>query len=120
MKNNNTVKQLNKIRRIARVRSKIFGTATTPRLAVFRSLQHIAAQLINDELGRTIVSANDSELKDVKKKTKTEIAQAIGELIAKKAIEKNISAVVFDRRSYTYHGRIKALADGARAGGLKF
>lgn len=117
---NNKVKQLNKIRRIARVRAKIFGTATAPRLAVSRSLQHIAAQLINDSLGQTIVAVNDSELKDVKKKTKTEIAQAVGELLAKKAIEKNISAVVFDRRHYTYHGRVKALADGARSGGLKF
>jgi len=102
-------------KRIVRTRSKIFGNAKRPRLAVYRSLNHIYGQLIDDEKGVTLVAAKDSEIKE-----KTDnIAQAVGKLLAKKANEKKITAVVFDRREYKYHGRVKALADGARAGGLK-
>lgn len=95
------------------------GLAKKPRLVVFRSNKHIHAQLIDDSVSKTLVAAADLELKDLKKK-KSEIAFAVGELAAKKAIEKNISEVVFDRGGYKYTGRVKALADGARKGGLKF
>ena len=95
------------------------GLAEKPRLVVFRSNKHIHAQLIDDSVSKTLVAAADLELKDLKKK-KSEIAFMVGESIAKKAIEKNISEVVFDRGGYKYTGRVKALADGARKGGLKF
>lgn len=120
MKNAQKIKQYNKKRRLARVRARILGTLTVPRLAVFRSLKHINAQLIDDERGATIVSAYDVELKNTKKKNKTEIAKEVGDLLAKKALEKQIKSIVFDRRSYAYHGRVKALALGAREGGLRF
>jgi len=99
-----------------RVRSKIKGTAARPRLVVFRSLLHIYAQLINDEEGKTICLATDQK---EKKGTKLEKAKAVGADIAKKAKENNINSVVFDRNGYKYHGRIKALAEAAREGGLK-
>ena len=112
MKNKQTVRT----RRQKRVRVGINGTAARPRLAVFRSLKHISAQLINDETGRTLVAANDQKLKG----TKTEKATATGKLLAEKALAAKIKEVVFDRRGNHYHGRVKALAEGARAGGLKF
>lgn len=120
MKNKDKAKQLKRSRRVARVRAKIFGTLALPRLAVFRSLKHMSAQLIDDENQKTLVAATDHELKNMKKKTNTEIAEAVGTLLAEKALQKNISVVVFDRRSYAYQGRVKALASGARTGGLKF
>jgi len=107
-----------KLRRAARVRSKIFGTAARPRLSVFKSNRYIYVQIINDELGKTLVSAHAKELKA--KMTKTEAAMALGKKLAEKAKESKISSVVFDRGSNLYHGRIKALADGAREGGLEF
>jgi large subunit ribosomal protein L18 len=128
----NTIKKERSLRRHKRVRSKVFGTEAKPRLFVFCSNQHIYAQLINDESQKTIVSAKDSEVKVETQKTKasskdekaltgkTAIAFEIGKLIAQKAIEKKIKKVVFDRGSRLYHGRIKALADGARSGGLEF
>ena len=112
-------KQQKRYRRHKRIRSKIRGTAARPRLSVFRSLSHIYAQLVDDEKGKIIASASDLELKKSKKK-KVEKAKEIGKLISKKALEKKIEKVVFDRGGYQYHGRVKALAEGAREGGLKF
>lgn len=111
-------KQQKRYRRHRRVRAKIKGTAEVPRLCVFKSAKHIYAQLINDEKGKTLISASDLEIK--KKDKKTSLAVEVGKLIAQKALEKKIKKVVFDRGSYKYHGRVKALAEGARDGGLKF
>jgi large subunit ribosomal protein L18 len=105
------------------IRSRIFGTAERPRLQVFRSHKHIYAQLINDDEGKTIATESDikEEVKTAKdKKTKTERAFLVGEKIAKTAKEKKIKKVVFDRKGYLYHGRVKAVAQGARKGGLEF
>ena len=110
-------------RRHMRVRKKVHGTAERPRLNVFRSLQHIYAQVIDDEAGVTLVAAStiDKELRaKMKGLTKTEQARLVGEAIAARAREKGITKVVFDRGGYKYIGRVKALADGARAGGLEF
>ena len=104
-------------RRRNRIRAKVSGTASIPRLAVFKSLKYIYAQLIDDENGVTLAAATS---KGAKAKGKTDAAKQIGTEIAKKAAEKKISKVVFDRGGYIYTGRIKALADGAREGGLKF
>jgi len=105
----------NKIK--ARIRGRISGTAERPRLCVFRSNKQIYAQLIDDVAGNTLVAASS---KGIEKGTKTEIAAQVGELVAKKAKEAGIETVVFDRNGFLFHGRIKALADGARKGGLKF
>lgn len=113
-------KQQKRYRRHQRVRAKIFGTAKIPRLCVFRSAKHIYAQLIDDEKSKTMLWAKSSELPKKKAKTKIEKAKEVGKLIAKKALEKKIAKVVFDRGGYKYHGRVKALAEGAREGGLKF
>lgn len=113
-------KKLKKIeRRKRRTRSKLFGTKERPRLCVFRSNKHIFAQLIDDTKGETIVSASDLELKNFKGK-KIEKAKEVGKLIAEKAINLKIEKVVFDRGPYKFHGRVKALAEGAREKGLKF
>ena len=105
-------------RRHARVRAKVKGITSRPRLCVFRSNRHMYAQLIDDVDHKIVVSASD---KDVEKKgTKTEVAKMVGGLIAKNAGEKKIKKVVFDRAGYMYHGRVKALAEGAREGGLEF
>ncbi|MFH1582582.1 MAG: 50S ribosomal protein L18 [bacterium] len=111
-------KKEKRIRRHKRVRAKVSGTAKAPRLCVFRSAKHIYAQLIDDEKGKTIISVNDISIK--KSKGKIETAKNIGKTIAKAAIEKKIEKVVFDRAGYQYHGRVKAVAEGAREGGLKF
>ncbi len=108
-------------KRQRRIRSRISGTAEKPRLQVFRSLNHIYAQIIDDETGKTIVSESDWEKeKKSQGKKKTEKAFEVGEKVAKKAKEKKIKKVVFDRKGYLYHGRVKAVADGARKGGLQF
>ena len=109
-----------KIRRS--IRKKIKGTAETPRFSVFRSNKHIFAQLVDDLNAVTLVSASSlsKEISDKKDINKTEQAKLVGELIAKKAGEKEISSVLFDRGGFLYHGRIKSLADSAREGGLKF
>ncbi|MBN1778975.1 MAG: 50S ribosomal protein L18 [Candidatus Buchananbacteria bacterium] len=120
MANQQIIKQAKRIRRKIRVKSKIFGTASQPRLSVNRSLGHIYAQIIDDSIGKTIVSASDYEVKETKGKNKTDIALAVGEIIAKKALAAKIQKVVFDRSSYKYHGRVKALAEGAKKGGLIF
>ena len=104
-------------RRKKRVRAKISGTKSRPRLSVFRSLKHIYVQLIDDEVGKTIVSASDKEVKTGK--TKTEKAEALGKIIAEKALAKGVKQAVFDKGEAKYHGRIKAVADGARNAGLK-
>jgi large subunit ribosomal protein L18 len=110
-----------RLRRKKRIRAKIFGTKDKPRLSVFRSAKHIYAQLIDDEKNKTLVSASDLELKKSRKKLKKiEKAKEVGKLIAKKAQNLKIEKVVFDRGGYKYHGRVKALAEGAREGGLKF
>lgn len=105
-----------------RIRGKLSGTESRPRLTVFRSNKQIYAQIINDKIGETIVSASSLEKDIVGKKGLTKIDQAklVGELIAKKAIEKGIETINFDRNGYLYHGRIKSLADSAREKGLKF
>lgn len=107
-------------RRKRRVRGKVFGTKLRPRLTVFRSNQSVYAQIINDEKGETLVSVSGLKLKSKDKETKTDLAQRVGEEISKKAKDKKIKNVVFDRRGYKYHGIIKALAEGARKGGLNF
>lgn len=110
-------------RRHKRVRMRVFGTENRPRLNVFKSLSEIYAQVIDDVEGATLVSAStvDKELRGAMKgKKKTEQAKAIGKAVAERAKNKGISSVVFDRGGYRYMGRIKALADGAREGGLKF
>jgi len=119
MKNAGIKKQLARNRRHVRVRAKIHGTATRPRLSVFRSLQHVFVQLIDDERSITLASAKDTEVKDGKL-SKTEVATKVGELIAAKAKKLSITTVVFDAGGYRYHGRVKAIADGARQGGLIF
>lgn len=96
------------------------GTAQRPRLSVFRSLKHIYCQLIDDERSKTLASASDLELKDIQVKGKVKKAYLVGKLIAEKAKKLGIERIVFDRSGYKYHGRVKALANGAREGGLKF
>ncbi len=107
--------------RHARVRKKISGTTEIPRLCVYRSLKNIYVQVIDDTTGKTLVSAStlDAELKENYGGNK-EAAKAVGALIAKKALEANIKAVVFDRGGYVYHGRVAEVAAGAREGGLEF
>jgi large subunit ribosomal protein L18 len=112
-----TNKEEKRSRRHARIRAKINGTAARPRLVVFRSLRYITAQLIDDESRVTLASASDAK---EKKGTKSERAAKVGTEIAKLAKEKKITEIVFDRNGYKYHGRVKALADSAREGGLKF
>jgi large subunit ribosomal protein L18 len=114
-------REIRRERRILRVRKKVFGTPERPRLCVFRSNKHFYAQIIDDTKGYTICSASTLELKDKIKKTwSQEAAKEVGKLIAQKALEKGIKKVVFDRRFYKYHGKVKACAEGAREGGLEF
>jgi large subunit ribosomal protein L18 len=101
-----------------KIRSRISGTAQKPRLAVFRSNKAIYAQLIDDVAGRTIAAASSRGIKD--KMKKTEMAASVGKMIAEKAAAAGVTTCVFDRSGYLYHGRVKALADNAREGGLKF
>lgn len=104
----------------SRIRGKITGTAERPRLAVFRSNKEIYVQLINDEAGSTLAAASTRDKDFTRNGTKSEQGKNVGITIAKKAAEKGISSVVFDRGGYLYHGRVKAVAEGAREGGLKF
>jgi len=106
-------------RRHERVREKIRGSAGRPRLAVFRSITHISAQLIDDDAGRTLVAASSVAAKDAKG-NKTERAKAVGAMLGERAKAKGIGEAVFDRGGYRYHGRIKALGDAARSAGLRF
>jgi large subunit ribosomal protein L18 len=114
-----------RIRRHHRVRSKVSGTALRPRLCVYRSLSHIYAQLVDDAQGRTLltVSSLTPEVREQIEKGKTKktaVSTLVGQVVARKALDMGIQAVAFDRGGYLYHGRVKALADGAREGGLKF
>ena len=116
-------KKLARSKRKKRVRSRVVGTSARPRLNIFRSLNHIYAQAIEDTTGKTLASAStlSSELKgSVRFPGNVEAAKKVGELIAKKCLDKGIQKVVFDRSGYLYHGRIKALAEAARAAGLIF
>ncbi len=112
-----------RLKRHYRIRNKVNGTAQKPRLAVFRSNKHMYAQIIDDIAGNTLVAASTME-NDIASKVKftstVEAATAVGEAIAKKAIEKGINEVVFDRGGYIYHGKVKALAEAARNAGLQF
>jgi large subunit ribosomal protein L18 len=120
----NTIEKRQKLeRRQHRVRQRIFGTETRPRLNVYRSTSHIYAQIINDAKGCTLVSAStvDQSIRKALKSTRTvEAAKAVGKLLAERAVAANIHSVVFDRGGRLYHGRIRALADASREGGLKF
>jgi large subunit ribosomal protein L18 len=120
-------KRQQRIRRHNRIRAKIGGTANVPRVSVFRSNKHIFAQIIDDSTGAVITSADDlkrdkngEEMEGKIKGSKTERAALVGLVLAAKALKAGISQVVFDRGGYKYHGRVKALAEGLRKGGLKF
>jgi large subunit ribosomal protein L18 len=104
------------------LRAKVEGSTSRPRLAVFRSLKHIYAQVIDDTTGSTLVSASDIDpaLREQAKGNKIDEAKVVGEAVAKRALERGISRVVFDRGGFLYHGRVKALADAARGAGLEF
>lgn len=113
------------VRRIRhrRLRSRVIGTASRPRLCVFRSLNHIYAQIIDDSISQTLVSMSTlgADLRDKSRQlTKTKEAEVVGSLLAQKALDRGLKRVVFDRGGYRYHGRVKALADAARKGGLEF
>jgi large subunit ribosomal protein L18 len=110
-------------RRHERIRRHLHGTADRPRLNVFRSLDHIYVQVIDDDLGNTLVAAStvDTELRDqLNGLNKSQQATRVGQLVARRALDRGLKKVVFDRGGYPYHGRVKALADGAREGGLEF
>jgi large subunit ribosomal protein L18 len=116
-------KRIGRTKRHRRIRKRVHGTTARPRLNVFRSLKHIYAQVIDDDKGHTITSASSQEDAATTKKTvagKASMAKVVGLLIAERAKEKGVAVVSFDRGGYLYHGRVKALADGAREGGLQF
>ena len=116
-------KNADRLKRHQRVRNKVSGTAERPRLSVFRSLNHIYAQIIDDVKGNTLVSCStlDKQVAEmVKDLTKKEAAKVVGQEVAKRALEKGITEVVFDRGGYIYTGRVESVADGAREAGLKF
>lgn len=115
-------KEARKLRvvRHRRVRNKVHGTAERPRLCVFRSLKGIYAQVIDDARGHTLAHASSQELPAEETTPKTSASVAVGKLVAERAIAAGVGAVVFDRGGYRFHGRVKALADAAREGGLKF
>ena len=114
------IKLQKRARRHKMIRARIKGTEARPRLCVFKSLNHIYAQLINDDKGKVLVSVSDFDVKKTKKETKVNSSSEVGKLIAGKAKDLKITTVVFDRGGFVFHGRIKAVADGAREGGLKF
>lgn len=120
MRNREKVKRDKFCLRKKRVRAKIFGTAIRPRLNVSRSLKHLYLQIIDDDKGVTLVSLHDREVKGKNKLNKLARAKSAGLALAKKALAKKIQVVVFDRGGRPFHGRIKAVAEGAREGGLKF
>lgn len=116
-------KENTRLRAKTRIRKKLSGTAETPRLSVYRSLDNVYAQLIDDTTGTTLLSVSSlsKELTEALKDLKGKIGKSklVGKLLAQKALEKNISTAVFDRNGYQYHGRVKAIAEGVREGGLK-
>lgn len=107
-------------KRKSRIRKKISGTDLRPRLVVFRSNKHMYAQIIDDQAGITLVSASTHKLRAESKRLTIENSALVGKMLAEDALAKNITAVVFDRNGFVYHGRVKAVADGARDAGLKF
>jgi large subunit ribosomal protein L18 len=114
-----------RVRRHHRVRNKVTGTAERPRLCVYRSLSHIYAQIVDDAQGRTLLTVSSltpevREKIEQGKTKKTAVSTLVGQVVARKALDMGIQAVAFDRGGYLYHGRVKALAEGAREGGLKF
>ncbi len=113
-----SVKTERRIKIKAHIRHKVSGSAEKPRLSVYRSNSQIYAQVVDDLTGKTLVAASSLEMKE--KMSKKEQAGKVGELLAKLALEKGVSQVVFDRNGYIYHGRVKEMAEGARKGGLKF
>ncbi len=116
-------RKLARTRRHTRIRTKLQGTESRPRLSVFRSLQNVYAQVIDDIKGQTLAAASslDEEIKDkISGKKKAEVSKLVGALIAKRAMEKGITQVAFDRGGYKYHGRVKAIGEAAREQGLKF
>jgi large subunit ribosomal protein L18 len=119
-------RRVSRVRRAERIRKKVFGTSERPRLCVRRSLKHIYAQLVDDEKGITIVQVGSSgkeiaaKLAGKDSTKKVDLSKLVGEIIAEKAKEKGVSKIVFDRKGYIYHGRVKALADAARGKGLVF
>ncbi len=115
--------QVARAHRHQRIRRHVHGTAERPRLNIFRSLEHIYAQVVDDDLGNTLAAAStlDPELRgQIDSMNKTQQAARVGALVAQRALAKGLKQVVFDRGGYPYHGRVKALADGARDGGLEF
>lgn len=121
IRKNTSAKQQIRFKRKRRIRSRVEGSMERPRLSVFRSNKHLYVQIVDDVKGHTIVSASTLE-EDLKDKVGGSLdgAKTVGNLVAKRALAKSISQVVFDRSGYLYHGRIKAVADAAREGGLKF
>lgn len=117
---NTSKRQVSRLKRKKRIRKNIFGSQERPRLSVFRSSKHIYAQIIDDIKGNTIVSASTLDKECEAKGDKKERAKEIGQLIGKKALDKGITKVVFDRNGFLYHGRVKALSTGAREAGLNF
>lgn len=120
---NTSPRLVSRLKRKKRIRKNIFGSQERPRLSVFRSSNHIYAQIIDDTIGQTLVSASslDGEYKENPVKgRKSEIAKVVGQLVGKRALDKGITKVVLDRNGFLYHGRIKALSDGAREAGLIF
>jgi large subunit ribosomal protein L18 len=120
-----TKNRVEKRRRVkTHIRLTISGTTERPRFTVYRSLKHVYAQIVDDATGKTLVAVSDlsKDVKDQMKDVKGQmnLAKQVGQLVAKKAMEKNIKEVVFDRNGYIFHGVVKAMADGAREGGLKF
>lgn len=103
-----------------KIRQRISGTPARPRLTIFHSLKHIYAQIIDDKCGKTLIASSDLEIKEKKNLKPMELSFRVGETIAKKALSKKINQIVFDRSGNQYHGHIKAVAEGARKGGLKF
>ena len=112
-----------RLKRKKRIRKKLIGTENRPRLCVFRSAKHIYAQLVDDSVGRTLVAASSME-KDVRQAPETTnkiaVANTVGKIVGQRALEKGVKQVVFDRNGFLYHGRIKAVSEGAREAGLKF
>ncbi len=112
-----------RLKRKKRIRKKLVGTGTRPRLCVFRSAKHIYAQVIDDSLGQTLVAASSLEKtvrENTESKNKLNAANTVGKIIGQRALEKGVKKIVFDRNGFLYHGRIKAVSDGAREAGLKF
>ena len=118
----NVDKRSARVKRHRRVRKKVFGTSEQPRLSVYKSIKHIYAQVIDDQNGVTLAAAStlSSDVRDKASSNNIEAAKLVGNEIGKKAVEKNITNVVFDRGGYRYHGKLKALAEAAREAGLEF